>query len=112
MSKPFRTDLCAFKRFLKKKGVLEQYKKELKGPARSHSYTWHKLAKQSKERGTGLYDIINCSLCWARCMDDSFGDQCQKLNSEWNQYWEKTWQPVYNKRFGKKKNSNPIYFWA
>ena len=92
------TDLCAFKRFLKSHKIFNEYKKELK---KQHplGYWSKEISAQSKERPTGLYDIINCSLCWARVSE--FEDPA-RISSEWNTYWIDHCGIHYWRRFGKK----------
>lgn len=108
MAEHYYTDLCAFKRFLRKKGVLFAYKKELKKryaqPFKNNFRPWSTIiVKLSKCSPTGLYDAINETLEWARVETIH---NCASLNHEWNEYWLSNCGPKYYKRYGDKIGMN------
>lgn len=104
MAKYYYTDLCAFKRFLRKKRVLFAYKKELKKRYLHYfkrtSRPWSTvIVHLSKNSPAGLYDVINITLEWARVETIN---NCASLSREWNEYWINNCGPKYYKRYGNK----------
>lgn len=101
----YYTDLCAFKRFLRKKGILTAYKRELKKRYLHLNFKrtgkpWSTIVVHlSKHSPTGLYDAINMTLEWARVETIH---NCASLSSEWNEYWLNNCGPKYYKRYGDK----------
>lgn len=92
------TDLCAFKRFLKSRGILHNYKLELKKQHPNVRDPWRRyVAIPSKTKPTGLYNIINNSLTWVNVTTI---DQCDVLCDAWDSYWLKTCGPKYLKQYG------------
>lgn len=89
MSKKDYTDLCAFKRFLRSRNLLFNFKKELKKRHRkSGKCPWKDIiSTRSKHNPNGLFDIINISLRW---FEVTTIPDCPALNRDWNQYWIST----------------------
>ena len=100
-----RTDLCTFKRFLKKHGVLKAYKADLRYQKQHglRPLSWSDIAKRSQAEG--LYNIIDQSLLWSQTQYLT-RRQCCDLNKEWNKYWIEYCSALYKPKTRNQSNSS------